>query len=98
MISEKSRELYNYMIEIGYSAEFSGLIAKNLNTDFTATRMLGYLAHYANYAKLSDEEVVDEMLAILSDRDSWIKKKQSQEAQQAINEAIMYGLGEDDEE
>lgn len=95
MISEKSRELYYYMLETGYTQEFSSLICKQLNTDFTAKRMLGYLAHYA---RLPEEEVVDEMLSILSDREAWIKKKQSMEAQQAINDAIMYGFGDEAED
>jgi hypothetical protein len=38
-------------------------VTLNLNTDWTANRMLGYLSHYK---KLPMEEVADEMLSILS--------------------------------
>ena len=44
---------------------------KNLNTDYTATRMLGYLYRYTE-PRL--EDVIDEMIAILSDREGIIKK------------------------
>ena len=37
-------------------------------------------------------DVVDEMLAILSDRKAWIEKKQSEEAQAAISRMYREGL------
>ena len=53
--------------------EFCAEIAyKNMNTDYTATRMLGYLYRMSNP---QIEDIVDEMLAILSDRDAIIQKK-----------------------
>ena len=62
---------------------------KNMNTDYTATRMLGYLY------RVSDpriEDLVDEMLAILSDRDAIIQKKEMEHAQAVINEIYRNGL------
>ncbi len=41
--SPMSMELYKILLDKGYSEAFSDLITKNLNTDFTAARMLGYL-------------------------------------------------------
>ena len=46
--SESSRILYRLLMEKGYSEEFSNLISQNLNTDFTAGRMIGYLSHYTS--------------------------------------------------
>ena len=63
--SPMSMELYKILLDKGYSEAFSDLITKNLNTDFTAGRMIGYLSHYTS---LPEAELVDEMLAILSDR------------------------------
>lgn len=63
--SEKSMELYRILLKRGYPEEFCDQITKNLNTDFTAGRMIGYLSHYK---KLPLEQIVDEMLAILSAR------------------------------
>ena len=40
--SPKSLELYDIMIKRGYPAEFCDQITKNLNTDWTAGRMIGY--------------------------------------------------------
>lgn len=70
--SPMSRELYEILIDKGYSEQFSDLITKNLNTDFTAGRMIGYLSHYTS---LPEAEIVDEMLSILSDRNRIMQKK-----------------------
>lgn len=81
--TELSMQLYRILLERGYPEEFCDLITKNLNTDFTAKRMLGYLSHYSN---LPVVEIVDEMLAILSDRNAIMRKKELEHAQAKINE------------
>lgn len=88
--TEISMELYQIMLERGYSENLCDLVTRNLNTDYTATRMIGYLSHYSYLPEL---EVVDEMLAILSDRNALIKKKEAQEAQAKLNELYRDGLG-----
>ena len=75
--TEISMQLYQMMLDRGYPENLCDLVTRNLNTDYTATRMIGYLSHYS---ELPDVEVVDEMLAILSDRDAMIKKKESERA------------------
>ena len=77
------------MMDRGYPENLCDLVTKNLNTDFTASRMIGYLSHYSH---LPDVEVVDEMLAILSDRNAIMKKKESEKAQAAVNEICQFGL------
>ena len=91
--SEKSIELYHIMLERGYPEEFCDLITKNLNTDFTAKRMIGYLKHYK---KLPMEEIVDEMLAILSDRNRIMEKKEMESINDSWNNFLMYGFEEDE--
>ena len=91
--SEKSIELYHIMLERGYPEEFCDLITKNLNTDFTAKRMIGYLKHYK---KLPMEEIVDEMLAILSDRNRIMEKKEMESINESWNNFLMYGFEEDE--
>ena len=90
MASERTDELYKVLLDIGYPKEFCAEIAyRNMNTDYTATRMLGYLY------RVSDpriEDLVDEMLAILSDRDAIIQKKELEHAQAVINEIYRNGL------
>lgn len=83
MNGEYSRLLYEELVKRGYQEDFCKAIAKELYSDFTAKRMLGYLRQYPT---LPMTEVVDEMLAILSDRDEWIERKESEKAQQSINE------------
>ena len=90
MASERTDELYKVLLDRGYPKEFCAEIAyKNMNTEYTATRMLGYLY------RVSDpriEDLVDEMLAILSDRDAIIQKKEMEHAQAVINEIYRNGL------
>ena len=87
MASERTEELYRVLLSKGYPKELCAEIAyKNMNTDYTATRMLGYLYRYTN-PKI--EDLVDEMLAILSDRAQIIEKKESEHAQAVISEMII---------
>ncbi len=83
--SEKSLELYQILVRRGYTERFADEITKNLNTDFTAQRMIGYLKHYP---ELPMEEIVDEMLAILSDRNRIMQKKQLESSNAAYNEYL----------
>ena len=62
---------------------------KYMNTDYTATRMLGYLYRMT---ELKEEQLVDEMIAILEDRDRIIKKHEMEQAQAAINRIYNEGL------
>ena len=79
------------LIERRYPKELCSEIAyKYLNTDYTATRMLGYL--YRMTEPPAVEVVVDEMIAILSDREQLIKKKESEHAQAVISEIYREGL------
>lgn len=87
--TEISMQLYNMMLEQGYPENLCDLVTRNLNTDYTATRMIGYLSHYSY---LPEVEVVDEMLDILSDRNAIMRKKESEQAQAKINEIYRFGL------
>lgn len=90
MVAERTDELYKVLLDRGYPKEFCAEIAyKNMNTDYTATRMLGYLYRVSNPRI---EDLVDEMLAILSDRDAIIQKKEMEHAQAVVNEIYRNGL------
>ena len=89
MASERADKLYRALIERRYPKELCSEIAyKYLNTDYTATRMLGYL--YRMTEPPAVEVVVDEMIA--SDREQLIKKKESEHAQAVISEIYREGL------
>lgn len=90
MASERTDELYRLLLNRGYPKEFCAEIAyKNMNTDYTATRMIGYLYRVTN-PRL--EDLVDEMLAILSDRDEIMRKREMEHAQAVINDIYNNGL------
>ena len=95
MATGRSEELFRALQSTGYPDDFCRELAyKQLNTDYTATRMLGYLYRIS---KPRIEDVVDEMLAILSDRDRLVEKHQVEDAQAKLNEVYHYGLGTEDE-
>lgn len=91
--SEKSMELYRLMERRGYPEEFYDIVTQNLNTDFTARRMIGYLSHYDHP---SLEEIADEMLAILSDRNRIMQKKEMESTNAAWNRMRAQGFGEEE--
>lgn len=90
MVSDKTQELYRLLVSKGYPEKFCAEIAyRHMNTDYTATRMLGYLY------RVSDpriEDLVDEMLAILSDREEIIRRKEMERAQAVMNDVYRNGL------
>ncbi len=92
---EAYRELIGTVARMGYPEEFGKAIAKNLGSEKTMRRMTAYL-HSAK--PRSAEEIADEMLAIMSDRDRWIAKKRAEEANARYNELLNYGLGTDEDD
>ena len=89
-MESRSDELYHVLCEKGYPDDFCREIAyRQMNTDYTATRMLGYLYRVSDPRP---EDVVDEMLAILIDREAIIKKKELEHAQATINHVYREGL------
>lgn len=90
MVSEMTEQLYQVLLSKGYPEELCREIAyKNMNTEYTAIRMLGYLYRYTNPRV---EDLVDEMIAILSDRAELISKKEVEHAQAVINDIYRNGL------
>lgn len=89
--SEESMRLYQMMLDRGYPEDFCLQVTLNLNTDWTARRMMGYLSHYK---KLPLEEIVDEMLSILSDRNRIMEKKDLEEINSKWNVFLSEGFEE----
>ena len=87
--------LYRLMIREGYSSEFAALVAKEMNTDYLARRMIAYVSRAG---LIPPEEFADEMLAILEDRDRFVQKHTAEEAQAKVSEMYRNGLntGEED--
>ena len=77
MDTRKSDAIYEILLQKGFAESLCREIAyKYMNTDYTATRM----------------QLVDEMIAILEDRDRIIKKHEMEQAQAAINRIYNEGL------
>ena len=90
MAESRQDELYDALQLKGHTEDFCREIAyRQMNTDYTATRMLGYLYRIS---EPRPEDVVDEMLAILSDRNAIIQKKELEHAQTTINKIYREGL------
>ena len=85
-----------YEIEnLGFPADRGEKVARQLGSEKAMRRMIAYL-HYVKPRKA--ELIVDEMLAICSDIETWKKKKAVEEANARYNEILNDGLGTDDEE
>lgn len=77
--NERTRELFDLLMERGYPEVFCRQVCGYLNTEYTAMRMIGYLQHYSE--GLSMEVIADELITILSDRERFIRKAESEKAQ-----------------
>ena len=80
-MKSKTELLYDMMLRKGYPEEFTRLICAEMNTDFTAERMISYIGG----EKHRLEDVADEMIAIKDLRDRLINKHISEHAQASIN-------------
>ena len=87
------RELIETIAGMGYPEEFGKAIASDLGYEKAIRRMTSYL----RAAKpRSAEEIADEMLAIKSDIESWIKKKEAEEANARYNQLRYDGFGSEE--
>lgn len=81
---EKTDEVYRALCSRGFDEGLCQMIAyRYMNTEYTATRMIGYLY---GHSELTPEMVVDEMLAILEDRERFKNKHEAERANAAITE------------
>lgn len=88
------QELITEIVRMGYPQEFGAMLADSLGTEMTMARMLAYLRAASPG---SAEEIADEMLAILSDRDRWQEKKINEYYNRKYNEYLWFYRNEDSE-
>ena len=90
IIWEQSRDaLVAVIVSLGFPAELGEMIARNLGNPKGIDRMTAYL----QYERPTDDRmIVDEMLAISEEIESWRKKKNSRASNAAYNELLYYGL------
>ena len=75
-------QLAGAVTALGYPEEFADLLAEQLKSPQAIDRMTAWLER-AN--PRSVEMIADEMLAIISEFDTWREKKESREAQEGYN-------------
>ena len=80
---------------LGFPEELGYEIARNLGSPKAIRRMNSYLRQVRPG---SAELVVDEMLAICAEIDSWRKRKEAKEANARYNEMRYYGLVDNEDE
>ena len=75
-------DLCREILSLGFSREFADLLAKELGSPRAIGRMTAYLRSAKPH---SVEMIVDEMLAISAEAQTWRERKESQEAQAAYS-------------
>ena len=71
--------------DIGYPQELALVLADELRGEWSMRRMAAYLRAAQ---PRSMEEIADEMIAIVEQRESWAKKKMTEHAQSSFNEFL----------
>lgn len=88
---------YNDLIaaacELGFPPEFGQALAAGLGGEKSLRRMSAYLR---SARPTSMEEVADELVAIVDQRDSWVERKKNAYYQEKLNE--FYNRERDDDE
>lgn len=87
--SRKRDELVRAIKQLGFPEELGAQIARQLGSPKAMDRMLAYLY---NVKPRTAELIVDEMLAICSDIETWHNKKAAEEANAKYNELLNYGI------
>ena len=87
-------ELLTTLAAIGIPEEVGKYIAQNLHSERSIRRMIGYVR---NAHPTTMEEIADEMLAIMEDRKSWIRKKEAQESNAKYNAWLNSDLRQSDD-
>ena len=89
-------DLCREVLALGFPREFGDLLAKELGSPRAMGRMTAYLRTTKPH---SVEMIVDEMLAISAEAQTWRERKQSQEAQASytayLNERRLRGEEEE---
>lgn len=90
MDDEIRNKLRKSILAKGFPEDFCGVVIKDyLNTDYTAKRMIGYLSKSQS---IRIEDFVDEMLAIIEERNRIVEKHRMLEAQATMNDVYNNGL------
>ena len=79
---------------LGFSSELGNLLARELGSPKAIDRMTSYVRQAKPH---SEEMLVDEMLAIKAEIETWRERKEAMEAQASYSARLFYGKPPDDE-
>lgn len=74
-------DLANAIMELGYPEEFAEVLASELRSEKSMRRLASYVR---NARPSSPEQIADEMLTIVSDRNRWVEQKISEHANASL--------------
>lgn len=91
-MSDAYQALARAVERLGYPVEFAQVMAGELRSDRAMARMTAYLtgAHPG-----SPEEIADELVAICSERDRWVERKQAEWANDSYYRMQRAGISSD---
>ena len=75
------QELVDAVVDLGYPEEFAEVLAHELGGEKSMRRMASYIRQAQ---PTSPEQIADEMLAIVSQRRTWVEKKMSERANDSM--------------
>ena len=91
----RSRDnLVRAVTALGFSSELADLLARELGSPKASDRMTGYVRQAKPH---SEEMLVDEMLSIKAEIETWRERKEAMEAQASYSARLFYGKPLDDE-
>ena len=96
LLWSRSRDgLVRAVTTLGFSSELGDLLARELGSPKAIDRMASYVrqAH-----PRTEEMMVDEMLAIKAEIETWRERKEAMEAQASYNARLYFGRKVDDDE
>lgn len=86
--------LVDAVMRLGYPEEFAQVLAGELRSEKAMARMAAYVR---SARPSSPEQIADEMLAIVSERNRWVEQKMSEHANASMTAFYNRSRDEDDE-
>ena len=74
-------QLEDAVVRLGYPEEFAQVLAGELRSEQAMLRLASYIR---NARPTSPEQIADEMLTIVSERNRWVEKKMSEHAEATL--------------
>lgn len=74
-------DLADAVMQLGYPEEFAQVLAHELHSEKAIRRLAAYVR---SARPTTPEQIADEMLTIIADRDRWIEQKMSEHANATI--------------